>query len=70
MLTISQDHLKRHAKEDDISYETLDAVKKLKPDIKNSTPEAKAAERWSLTYRFCTNFLLRIRYHLHVSFLI
>jgi hypothetical protein len=27
-------------------------VKKLKPNVKDSTPEAKAAERWSLTYRY------------------
>lgn len=47
-----QDHLKKHAKEGDISYETLDVVKKLKPDAKDSTPEAKGAERWSLTYRY------------------
>ena len=47
-----QDHLKKHTKEGDISYETLDVVKELKPDVKDSTPEAKAAERWSLTYRY------------------
>ena len=52
ILTISQDHLKKHAKEGDISCETLDAVKKLKPHVKDSTPQAKAAERWSLTYRY------------------
>jgi hypothetical protein len=47
-----QDHLKKHAKEGDISRETLDAVKKLKPCVKDSSLEAKAAERWSLTYRY------------------
>jgi hypothetical protein len=52
ILTICQDHLKKHAKEGDISRETLDAVKKLKPCIKDSSLEAKAAERWSLTYRY------------------
>ena len=44
--------MKKHAKEGDISYETLEAVKKLKPAVKVFIPEAKAAERWSLTYRY------------------
>jgi hypothetical protein len=52
MLTMCQDHLKKHVKEGDISRETLDAVKKLKPCGKDSSLEAKAAERWSLTYRY------------------
>jgi hypothetical protein len=56
ILTIYQDHFeKHHLKKGHISRETVAAVKQLKSDSKDSTLEAKYAERWSCTYRYLFN---------------